>query len=298
MRRICSIPTAGWGLAFPPEVRQAARRALEEGQVLYFPSLPFPISQPEHRFLDPAILNRSKNVNYNPVTDRLRGTVCQGRHADELKALVRRYADAALGLFQQLLPYGPALRRERTSLRPAAIAGRVTSWRKDDKLLHVDSFPSWPVHGRRLLRLFCNVNPQGLPRTWRLGESFARVAGRFWPRLSPPDWLKPRLLAWLHVTKQVRSDYDHYMLQLHDAMKADADYQRDAPQERIEFPAGSAWACFTDQVSHAAMAGQHQMEQTFTLPVEALQEPSTAPLAVLEWLAARPLTASSGRKAA
>ncbi len=30
---------------------------------------------------------------------------------------------------------------------------------------------------------------------------------------------------------------------------------------------------FTDQVSHAAMAGQYQLEQTFLLPVDAMDEP-------------------------
>jgi hypothetical protein len=285
-------------MLFWPAVRQAARRALEDGQVLYFPTLAFPTSQAEQRFLNPAILSRSKNVKYNPAKNRLGGAICAGQDAEDLKSLLRRYADAAQNLFRQLLQYGPALRRERTSLRPAAIAGRVTSWRKDDKRLHVDSFPSWPVQGRRILRLFCNVNPDGQPRTWRLGEPFADVAQRFWPRLAPAGWLKPRLLAWFRVTRGERMAYDHYMLELHDAMKSDTAYQQTASQEHIDFPTGSAWACFTDQVSHAAMAGQHQLEQTFTLPVEAMQAPSTAPLAVLERLAGKPLARATFRKAA
>ena len=35
----------------------------------------------------------------------------------------------------------------------------------------------------------------------------------------------------------------------------------------MDLPAGSTWLTFTDQVSHAAMAGQYQFEQTFLLPV-------------------------------
>ena len=35
---------------------------------------------------------------------------------------------------------------------------------------------------------------------------------------------------------------------------------------------------FTDQVSHAAMAGQYQLEQTFLLPVEAMSDPERSPL--------------------
>jgi hypothetical protein len=210
---------------------------------------------------------------------------------------MQRYADATLGLLRRLLMYGPALARGRTSLRPAAVEGRVTSWRRDDRLLHVDAFPSMPMQGRRILRIFCNVNPHGRPRTWRVGEPFPWVTTHFWPRLSPPKWLKQKLLAWLHVTKGIRTEYDHYMLQLHDAMKADGEYQRSAAQETIDFPAGCAWACFTDQVSHAAIAGQFQFEQTFTVPVEAMQSPNTSPLSVLEQHAGRPLAARIPRTA-
>jgi hypothetical protein len=290
MRRIYTVPVGGWQATFRPETRLSAVRALEEGQVLLFLGLSFPLTTDERRFLDPAILKRSKNVSYNPSSGKVGGTTKQGRDAEDLARLMGRYADAARTLFQNLLPYGSALTRERTSLRPAVIEGRVTSWRKDDTRLHVDSFPSAPVQGRRILRLFCNVNPQGRPRTWRLGEPFTAVAARYWPHLSAPRWRMHRhILSLLRVTKGLRSEYDHYMLALHDSMKADELYQQDAPQEKLDFPSGCSWACFTDQVSHAAMAGQHQFEQTFTLPVEAQQHPESSPLRVLESFAGRPL---------
>ncbi len=298
MSLIFSVPAATWDCSFSADVQRAALHALEQGQVLHFPSLAFPLAEEDRRFLDPAILGSAKNVSYDPATNSLGGTVCEGPDAEQLKALVGRYADVALTLMHRLLPfYRPALERERTSLRPATIEGRVTSWRKDDRRLHVDSFPSQPTQGGRLLRLFCNVNPEGRPRTWRVGEPFPNVAGRFWPRLARPRWLTRHLLYWCRATKDLRSEYDHWMLKLHDAMKADNVYQQTAPQETIDFPAGSAWACFTDQVSHAAMAGQHQLEQTFALPVEAMQDPGTSPLRVLERLEGRSLVAT-GRRAA
>ena len=79
------------------------------------------------------------------------------------------------------------------------------------------------------------------------------------------------------------------MLQLHDAMKSDASYQADAGQTAFDFPAGSTWIAFTDQVSHAAMAGQFQLEQTFLLPVEAMRDEQRSPLRILERLKGRPL---------
>lgn len=53
------------------------------------------------------------------------------------------------------------------------------------------------------------------------------------------------------------------MLKLHDRMKADQRYQQTVLQTAFDFPAGLTWLVFTDQVSHAAMAGQYQLEQTF-----------------------------------
>lgn len=298
MTPIYSLPVATWDSFFSPQVRQSASQALEAGQVLSFPSLAFSLSEAECRFLSPAILGRSKNVGYNPATYALGGTVCRGADALALKALLQRYADAARTLLERLLPFeGSALTQRRTSFRPAAVQGRVTSWRKDDTRLHVDSFPSEPVHGQRILRLFCNVNPHGQARTWRLGEPFPVVANRFWPRLAAPFRVERQLLSWLRVTRGLRSEYDHYMLRLHDAMKADLDYQRTARQSTVDFSSGTAWACFTDQVSHAALAGQYQFEQTFTIPVEAMRNSSTAPLKVLEQLAGRTLTGAH-RKAA
>jgi hypothetical protein len=47
---------------------------------------------------------------------------------------------------------------------------------------------------------------------------------------------------------------------------------------------------FTDQVSHAAMAGQYQLEQTFLLPVDAMGEPQRSPLRILERIKGRSLT--------
>jgi hypothetical protein len=97
------------------------------------------------------------------------------------------------------------------------------------------------------------------------------------------------LLALVRVTKSPRSSYDALMLQLHDRMKGDEEFQRASPQSAFDFPAGSTWLAFTDEVSHAATAGQYQLEQTFLLPVEAMQNPQRSPLRVLERLKGRRL---------
>jgi hypothetical protein len=72
-------------------------------------------------------------------------------------------------------------------------------------------------------------------------------------------------------------------------MKADETYQKTSQQLAVDFPAGSTWLVFTDQVPHAALAGQYQLEQTFLLPVDAMQQPERSPLRVLEGLKDRRL---------
>jgi hypothetical protein len=59
-------------------------------------------------------------------------------------------------------------------------------------------------------------------------------------------------------------------------------FQQSAAREEAAFPAGSSWLCFTDQVVHAALAGQYALEQTFYLGVDAMAEPERSPLRTLE----------------
>src|SRR5262249_19142092 len=147
---------------------------------------------------------------------------------------------------------------------------------------HVDSFPATPSGGRRILRLFTNVNPEGRPRCWRIGGDFEAVARQFAAKLHLPWPGAGHALALLRITRTPRSAYDALMLQLHDAMKSDETFQRTTPQTAVDFPAGTTWVAFTDQVAHAATSGQYQLEQTFLLPVEAMQDADRSPLRVLE----------------
>jgi hypothetical protein len=289
MHPIVVLDVNRWDHPFSPDEQGRAVQALEHGQVLFFPRLAYPLVGGERKYLSPRVLHKAKNVSYDPATGAVSGTSCAGAEADELTGLMAGFAARAEGLLRRLLPYRDGPRRGRTSLRPVEVSGRVTSWRKDDTRLHVDSFPSAPTGGKRLLRVFSNVNPDGRPRRWRVGEPFAAVARRFWPLLRRPQWGSATLLRLLCVTKSRRTQYDHFMLQLHDRMKEDGDYQRQAEQLTHDFPAGSTWVCYTDQVSHAAVSGQHQFEQTFRLSVKRMHDEHTSPLRVLEGLAGRAL---------
>ena len=269
----------------PIEPGSDATPALEGGDVLWLRGHTFELSSREHPLLSSAVLASGKNVSYDPATGGVGGSALRGGPAAALRDMLARYSDEAHALVGRVLPaYRERVRRGRTSFRPVEVAGRASSWRHDDTRLHIDSFPASPVRGERILRVFTNVNPAGRPRSWRIGEAFEDVGRRFAPRLRMPAPGSALLLRAFGVTKSRRSAYDAMMLQLHDLMKADTAYQTGAPQTAFDFPAGSTWIAFTDQVSHAAMAGQYQLEQTFLLPIEAMRAPDASPLRVLERL--------------
>lgn len=274
-----------WNEVFSQENQKHAINSLESGQVLFFPNLPFLLTAEEKVFLTPTIADpKSKNIGYHPENNKLWGVHQQDDEARiQLKRMMQRYAQYAFTLIQQALPdYRKHLMVGRTSFRPVEVVGRHSSYRKDDKRLHVDAFPSSPNQGKRIIRVFCNINPHGQARVWRLGEPFEAVAERFLPTTQKPWKGKSTLLNLLNITKSYRTRYDDIMLQLHDNMKADEHYQATANQKRVEFEPNTTWIVQTDHVSHAAMSGQYLLEQTFYLPVHGMQNPELSPLRVLE----------------
>ena len=271
-----------------PRAAQAAQ-TLERGGIVLFPNLPFALSDGESAFLDPAIFSgESKNVSLDPTTGKIGGTKLEGAALDALKGMIARYSARAQSVLAAITPgYVPSLQLKRTSFRPGPVDTRVMSKRKDDRRLHVDAFPANPVQGRRILRVFTNVNPSGESRHWEVGQPFDDFAADFRPRLKPRAGGVWREIVGL--TKGRRTAYDSAMLQLHDTAKADDAWQANAPKAAISFPPGSTWVVFTDGVLHAALAGQHAFEQTFLLPPEAMADPARAPVRVLERLLERPL---------
>lgn len=283
MTDVVTLPNTAWDQAVTASEQEFAIDALERGCVLLFPHLGFPVQSGEEKFLSPDVAGKGKNVSLDPATGKLRGSSAEGADLPLLQGLLMRFAVSSRSLMRGLFPhYESGMQQARTSFRPVEIAGRPTSWRKDDTRLHVDSFPSSPTQGKRILRVFVNINPQGQGRSWRLGEPFDDVARRYLPLARAPMMGEDRVLHWLGITKRRRTGYDHYMLQLHDRMKADMDYQARASQRGFEFPAGCAWMVYTDLASHAAMSGQFALEQTFHLPVSSMRYPQRSPLRRLE----------------
>lgn len=282
-----TFSTTHWDATFDTAAQQHAVKSLENEQILFFPKLAFALSAKEQNFLSAEYVDpHVKNISFYAPHNKLWGMQhLSDQQHNKLKQMLQRFSAAAARLINELFPqYADQLILARTSFRPVEISQRKTSYRKDDKRLHVDAFPSAPNQGRRILRVFCNINPNQVDRVWRVGELFEHVAEQFLPKIKQPIPGYASTLRFLKITKSLRTPYDHYMLHLHDTMKADDLYQQRAQQQTMRFPSGSTWIVQTDQVSHAAMLGQHILEQTFYLPISAMQDQARSPLRILERL--------------
>lgn len=289
---VARIPdVVSWSARVDSQEQQTLLDLLEDGQILLFPVLGFGLLEQEQSLLTPSVSDgRSKNVSFDPQSGRISGCALGSAQLDVMRAMMARFTRQSTELVHQLLPaYAAALQPRLASYRPLEVEGRDMSDRKNDTRLHVDAFASRPNQGQRILRVFCNINNSGKPRTWLVGEPFEPYARRFLPQVRKQWPLEGVLLERLKITKQRRTRYDHCMLQLHDRGKLDETYQRDAKRERIDFPPDSTWICFTDQVLHAALGGQYLLEQTFLLPPDAMRHPERSPLRTLERLTGRAL---------
>jgi len=266
-----------------------AVEAVESGDVLYLPHDAFAMTNREHVFLDPAIVKQPRRhsgrarIIYLPASQRLLKTRLEGGPREELQAMMARFSSWAETLVADLLPsYGPGLTPGPATFRPCPRSG--------PQRLHVDSFFFFPTEGRRVLRVLTSSDPEGRPRVWQFGEEpFEHFAGRLLPKVHKSVPGSGWLLETLGITKGFRTPYDDLMRQMRNMTKVDVDYQRNTARKVIEFPTGSTWILFTDNVLHGALKGQYAFEQTFWLDVKAMREPARSPLRVLERLSARSL---------
>ncbi len=286
------IAVDNWHGEINNETAQEALHTLEHGKIVFLPQLNFELFAGENNLLSPALTDpKQKNISFNPHSGKTNGVVGSAPQQAQLNNLLHRYHQHALALINTLFPsYQKYLTAGHTRLRTVEVAKRSSSYKKDDSRLHVDSFAATPVNGHRILRVFSNINPLGVARIWQTGESFSTVAKRFIPEIPSISAVEQQLLHLFRITKTPRSLYDHFMLNIHNRMKKSIAYQQSVIKTTLSLPPKSSWIVYTDQVSHAAISGQHVLEQTFYLPPTVMHYPETTPLFVLEEMLKHPLT--------
>jgi hypothetical protein len=275
---------------------------LEAGGVLYFPQTPVPIPAADLEVLLGQKQTHSslhKNIAYKPNRDELTGVNAKTSPAEaveRLHGIMRRYSKSVEDFLAGFLAsYQKRWVLDYASYRPIEEQGRDLSTRKRNDLLHTDAFPTRPTKGWRILRFFHNIHPTRT-RDWVTGDAFPKVVGNFTPgklAIPQPDGALAKAgkglaratgLAGL-VPQWKRTPYDEFMMQLHNAMKEDSDFQGVCTKEYFQFAPGSSWMVYTETVPHAVLAGQYALEQTFLVDPAAMVTPESAPLRVLEKMA-------------
>jgi hypothetical protein len=290
----------GWNR--PQLAEQMARQycgLLEDGEILVFASPPFDFPDADREFLlsqKQSGLKVHKNVSYRPLEDALRGDACESAEDNQrLHEVMRRYSGQVTKFVDIFFaPYSSYRKLDFASFRPLEEKGRDLSTHKRNDLMHVDAFPSRPTHGDRILRVFTNINPSR-PRVWETTDKFDKLVKSFADDAGLPGFAKRSGSVGEKLRKTIapvmrtvgikglnRSAYDEFMLSFHDYLKENQEYQNKWERIHLEFPPGSTWMVFTDQVPHAAISGQFMTEQTFIVPLEAMVTPERCPLRVLE----------------
>src|SRR6185312_14387895 len=94
-----------WAGPFDPATRARAQAALEHGRLLYFPKMPFRLSNSEMEFLDGRLTDgKAKNISLDHTSGRLQGTSATGERGARLAAMIERFGAAATGFVKDLLP--------------------------------------------------------------------------------------------------------------------------------------------------------------------------------------------------
>src|SRR4051794_5389605 len=109
------LPVTAWHGPFEPTLQGRTVDALEAGRVLVA-ALPFRLPPEEAFLLSPAVMgSERKNISLDPASGRTGNTSLAGAEAECLRAMMRRFGNAAEQLLHDLLPgYAPALERART----------------------------------------------------------------------------------------------------------------------------------------------------------------------------------------
>ncbi len=284
------------------------RPELERGNVLFFPATPFALPENSKEFL--RNLNFAggamhKNVAYKPSLDRVTGVDREGDRLRQLHEIMRSYSRTVVEFTSALLPqYAPHWKLDYASFRPVEENGRDLPLNKRNDLIHTDAFPSRPTNGDLILRVFTNIHP-AKTRNWITTDPFPVVAEKYardagleniarsaFSALGRARSSSARLLHSIGLPFTARSAYDQFMLQFHEYLKRNEEFQKNTAKYRFDFPAGSTWLTFTDVLPHSVLSGQHALEQTFIIARRSMQNSEHAPVSILERLCGKPLVSA------
>ena len=200
-----------------------------------------------------------------------------------------------------LPPYSKAWTLDRATFRSEEEATRRLRLTARNDLLHIDAFPNRPSQGRRILRVYINVNPTE-PRVWLTSDPFAKLLERYGEEAGLPGrqrgrWLErvgAGIFGVFRSGQGRRSSYDRFMLRFHNFLKLHEEFQERGSKHLWSFAPGTVWLAMTDACSHAVLRGRYALEHSYFVPPSVLALPEESPAMLVK----RALKAHSPRQAA
>jgi hypothetical protein len=257
--------------------------ALERGRIVRFGECPVALPDAgDQEFLRSGLAPflKRKNVSYYPDADRVSGLRAPSDVAGRAHRILREHSARVRDFLQRSMPgFTAGWRAGTSSYRPLEEKGRHLSAHASNELVHVDAGAYGATHGDRILRFFVNLNPAA-ERVWvskgnfaELFEKHAAEAGvaagaleASLPERAYGGVLRAAGRAFPMLRMIDTSPYDRRMRRFHNWMKDTPAFQAGS-SERFSFPPFSAWMVLTDGVSHACIAGQHALVDTFLVPL-------------------------------
>lgn len=265
---------------------------LERGELIYYPTCPFPLPEGKDRefLLEQRQGGGHKNISYDPCRDKAAGFQhVSPAQAERFRDLLADFSRVATTWVSGVLPrYAHSWQLDRVSYRPQEEATRRLRLTARNDLLHVDAFPSRPTNGSRILRLFVNVNPTE-PRVWVTSDPFAQLLERYGEKVGLPHntglgwkhWFRREVLGIFQAQRRNQSVYDEFMQRFHDFLKSNDDFQERCVKHYWNFAPNSAWLVMTDAASHAVLRGRYALEHSYFVAPESLAMPMESPPALL-----------------
>jgi hypothetical protein len=221
--------------------------------------------------------------------------------ARRLGDVFAQFSDAATAWISTQFPtYTSGLVRDRVTLRTEEEATRTLRLTARNDLLHIDSFPTRPSGGRRILRLYVNINSTD-PQVWATSERFEQLVARFAvahriASRTVAEWSAPvqSVVRVFTSAKARRTAYDAWMLKMHHFLKEDDVFQAQASRRVWTFPPGSMWLLFADGVAHAQLRGQFSLEHSYFVSTECLARTMESPVYLLAATSAGGMTRRAG----
>ena len=264
--------------------------ALERGRIVHFARCPLPLpSAEDQEFLRTGLSPhlKRKNVSYYPGARKVTGLDAPGPVVERARRILESHSGSVQAFLSQEMPdFTRHWQPGTSSFRPIEEQGRGLAAHASNELIHVDAGAYGATHGDRILRFFVNLNPSA-ERVWISKGTFEELLRRHGDEAGVPRGdLSPNLperalASALRIGRRAfpmarvidTSPYDRRMRGFHNWMKDTPSFQ-EPPHHRFSFAPFSAWMVLTDGVSHACIAGQHAMVDTFLIPLRNCRLPA------------------------